>query len=231
MLDVAERLMQAAGADLGMVTTVVWEVDFLPGLKAFWYPDRLWRVEVPGCFDRVRMPDLVGHTEQDEWDLRDRTDRRRLYENLLVEGDQHMIMRWVDGALLVDVWTELVLPDEDPGGLGARSRGGIDRPEPWRVRRLRTRGPRSGPNGPGPGERPRSARHNLRWVRQYRSVATGTRSWAAAFSMPALSSLPWFRSWLLSSSCGAVLMCFSLLVVGEPSSAAAVPNGQRLLFS
>ena len=110
LLDVAERLMQAAGADLGMVTTVVWEVDFLPGLKAFWYPDRLWRVEVPGCFDRVRMPDLVGRTEQDEWDLRDRTDRRRLYENLLAEGDQQMIMRWVDGALLVDVWTELVLP-------------------------------------------------------------------------------------------------------------------------
>ena len=110
LLDVAERLMQAAGADLGMVTTVVWEVDFLPRLKAFWYPDRLWRVEVPGCFDRVRMPDLVGRTEQDEWDLRDRTDRRRLYENLLIEGDQHMMMRWVDGALLVDVWSELVLP-------------------------------------------------------------------------------------------------------------------------
>ncbi|WP_182481322.1 helix-turn-helix domain-containing protein [Nocardioides immobilis] len=112
MLDVAERLMQAAGADLGMVTTVVWEVDFLPGLKAFWYPDRLWRVEVPGCFDTVRMPDLVGHTEQGEWDLRDRTDRRGLYENLLVEGDQHMIMRWVDGALLVVAWSELVLPEK-----------------------------------------------------------------------------------------------------------------------
>lgn len=112
MLDVAERLMQAAGADLGMVTRVVWEVDFLPGLKAFWYPDRLWRVEVPGCFDTVVMPDLVGHTGQDEWDLRDRADRRRLYENLLAEGDQHMIMRWVDGALLVDLWAELVLPEK-----------------------------------------------------------------------------------------------------------------------
>lgn len=112
MLDVAERLVQAAGADLGLVTTVVWEVDFLPGLKAFWYPDRLWRVEVPGCFDTVLMPDLVGHTDKGEWDLRDRTDRRRLYENLMVEGDQHMIMRWVDGALLVDLWTELALPEK-----------------------------------------------------------------------------------------------------------------------
>lgn len=112
LLDVAERLMWAAGADLGMVTAVTWEVDFLPGLKEFWYPDRLWRVEVPGCFDRVRMPDLVGRSGQGEWDLRDRTDRRRLYENLLIEGTQHMIMRWVDGALLVDVWDELVLPDK-----------------------------------------------------------------------------------------------------------------------
>jgi transcriptional regulator with XRE-family HTH domain len=110
LLDIAERLMQAAGADLGMVTTVVWEVDFLPGLKPFHYPNRLWRVEVPGCFDIVRMPDMVGRTDQGEWNLRDRSDRPRLYENLLVEGDQHMIMRWVDGALLVDVWTELVLP-------------------------------------------------------------------------------------------------------------------------
>lgn len=112
MLDVAERLVQAAGADLGMVTTVVWEVDFLPGLKAFWYPDRLWRVEVPGCFDTVVMPDLVGHTDKGEWDLRDRTNRRRLYENLMVEGDQHIMMRWVDAALLVDVWSELVLPEK-----------------------------------------------------------------------------------------------------------------------
>lgn len=76
MLDVAERLVQAAGADLGMVTRVVWEVGFLPGLKAFWYPDRLWRVEVPGCFDTVVMPDLVGHTGQEEWDLRDQHRRR-----------------------------------------------------------------------------------------------------------------------------------------------------------
>jgi transcriptional regulator with XRE-family HTH domain len=112
MLDVAERLMLAAGADLGMVTTVVWEVDFLPGLKAFWYPNRLWRVEVPGCFDMVRMPDIVRHNERGEWDLRDRAQRRGLYENLLVAGTQYMIQRWVDGALLVDLWAELRLPEQ-----------------------------------------------------------------------------------------------------------------------
>ncbi|MDP9443544.1 MAG: transcriptional regulator [Actinomycetota bacterium] len=110
MLDVTERLLWAAGSDLGMVTQVVWEIDYLSGLKEFWYPSRLWRVEVPGCFDTVGMPDLIGQTGQDEWDLRKRDDRRHLYELLLIEGTQHMIQRWVDGALLVDIWDELKLP-------------------------------------------------------------------------------------------------------------------------
>jgi len=111
-LEVVERLMLAAGTDLGMVTAVVWDVDYLPGLKEFYYPSRLWRVEVPGCFDTVGMTDLVGHTGQDEWDLRVRSDRRGLYENLLVEGIPDMIQRWVDGALLVDIWPELRMPEK-----------------------------------------------------------------------------------------------------------------------
>lgn len=110
LLDVAERLMQAAGTDLGMVTTVVWEAELVTPVSGFFYPSRLWRVEVPGCFDIVRMADHVGGTDREEWDLRDRDDRRRLYENLLVAGDADQIMRWVDGALLVDVWDELNLP-------------------------------------------------------------------------------------------------------------------------
>ena len=110
LLDVAERLMQAAEADLGMVTMVRWEAEPVTPISGFFYPSRLWRVEVPGCFDTVRMPDCVGGTDQEEWDLRDRDDRRRLYENLLVKGDAEQIMRWVDGALLVDLWDELELP-------------------------------------------------------------------------------------------------------------------------
>ncbi|MGN6129058.1 MAG: helix-turn-helix domain-containing protein [Nocardioidaceae bacterium] len=110
LLDVAERLMQAAGADLGMVTWVRWEAELVTPTSGFFYPDRLWRVEVPGCFDTVRMADLVGGTDREEWDLRDRGHRRCLYENLLVKGDAEQIMRWVDGALLVDLWDELDLP-------------------------------------------------------------------------------------------------------------------------
>jgi transcriptional regulator with XRE-family HTH domain len=109
-LEVVERLMLAAGTDLGMVTAVVWDVDYLPGSKEFYYPSRLWRVEVPFCFAKVVMPDLTRQTRQGLWDLRDRADRRRLYEMLLVLGTPEQILRWVDGALLVDIWRELEIP-------------------------------------------------------------------------------------------------------------------------
>jgi hypothetical protein len=43
-------------------------------------------------------------------DLRDRTDRRHLYEILLTLGTPEELVRWVDGALLVDIWGELAIP-------------------------------------------------------------------------------------------------------------------------
>jgi len=56
------------------------------------------------------MPDLLKRTRQGLWDLGDRADRRRLYEMLLVLGAPEQILRWVDGALLVDLWRELEVP-------------------------------------------------------------------------------------------------------------------------
>jgi hypothetical protein len=109
-LDVTERLMWAAGCDLGIVTRVEFSDHFAPRIGTFHVPDRLWRVEVPMCFAKVVMPDLLKRTRQGLWDLGDRTDRRRLYEMLLVLGAPEQIMRWVEGALLVDLWRELELP-------------------------------------------------------------------------------------------------------------------------
>jgi hypothetical protein len=66
-------------------------------------PNRLWRVEVPQCFATVELDDRV-------WDLGVRSDRKRLYERLLRSGTEFMIFRWVDAALLVDLWPDLDLP-------------------------------------------------------------------------------------------------------------------------
>ena len=44
------------------------------------------------------------------FDLRDRHARARAYEIVLREGGPEDILRYIDGALLVDLWDELVLP-------------------------------------------------------------------------------------------------------------------------
>ena len=66
----------------------------------------------PDCFDTLRIPDLLQHTSQEDWNLKDRTDRRRAYEILIREGLPQQMIRWLDGALLIDLWDELDLPDE-----------------------------------------------------------------------------------------------------------------------
>lgn len=109
-LKVLMRLLAAADAEVSLRQRIDWSEHRAGGLPPFWVPSRLWRVPIPTCFDTVRMPDLIRLTEQDHWDLRDRTDRKRLYEMLLREGTPEMILRWVDGGFLVDDWRELELP-------------------------------------------------------------------------------------------------------------------------
>jgi hypothetical protein len=44
------------------------------------------------------------------FDLRSRADRARVYEIVLQEGTPADIVAYIDGALLVDLWKDLVLP-------------------------------------------------------------------------------------------------------------------------
>ncbi len=113
-LGVIERLVGEAGYTLRLDHTVDFK-RFSDGQTLYWIPDRLWRVEPRLCFGKVKFPDGVAHRESGEWqqryfDLADRGDRRRVYQFLLQAGIPVWIWRWVDGALLVDLWDELDLP-------------------------------------------------------------------------------------------------------------------------
>lgn len=44
------------------------------------------------------------------YDLRDRHQRARVYEIVLREGGPADVLTYVDGALLLDLWDEMVLP-------------------------------------------------------------------------------------------------------------------------
>jgi hypothetical protein len=59
----------------------------------------------------VRLPLRLNWSEPDRrFRLSVRHDRARVYETVLREGDAADIERYVDGALLVDQWVDLVLP-------------------------------------------------------------------------------------------------------------------------
>jgi transcriptional regulator with XRE-family HTH domain len=108
---VAARLLGALGCELTLRSRVEFIEHHPTGTEEFWAPNRLWRVPTPDCFATLRAPDLIGHTEQDEWNLTDPTDRRRCYEILIRHGLPQMMIRWLDGGFLIDLWDQLDLPD------------------------------------------------------------------------------------------------------------------------
>jgi transcriptional regulator with XRE-family HTH domain len=108
---VAARLFAVLGWELTLRSRVEFTEHHPEGIVAFWAPDRLWRVPTPDCFATIWVPDLLGHTEQDEWHLKDPADRRRAYEILIRRGLPQMMIRWLDGGFLVDLWDDLDLPD------------------------------------------------------------------------------------------------------------------------
>jgi hypothetical protein len=44
------------------------------------------------------------------FDLRDRSQRARVYEIVLREGTPDDVLGYLDGALLIDMWDDLVIP-------------------------------------------------------------------------------------------------------------------------
>lgn len=109
-LAVAERIVEAAGYHLDLVTEVHFTQHAAPTVRAFWVPDRLWRGKLPECFSKVYLDDETRFGGVAKFDLRRRPQRRRFYELLLRRGKPADLMDWIDGALLVDLWDDLKIP-------------------------------------------------------------------------------------------------------------------------
>ncbi len=112
-LEVVERLVDAADAELSVKPLVFWDYreDVMDGV-ARPVPERLWRVPTPLCFARVQVLAFRRETGgKDIWDLSDPKDRIEYYELMLRLGLDDMIEETVDGALLVEAWPHMNLPD------------------------------------------------------------------------------------------------------------------------
>jgi len=107
----AARLLAHAGYELVARPRIEFtELPIARGRSA-WVPEHLPRLDVDKAFSQVKLPLHLNWSARGRvFDLASRADRARVYELVLQEGRPADILAYVDGALLVDLWDELVLP-------------------------------------------------------------------------------------------------------------------------
>lgn len=104
--------MNAAGWNIALQPRVSFtEYPAPPGFRfPFTLPDQLWRLEAPACFRTIKFFDLIDD-DKFWWDLSIRADRKLVYERLLTYGSEATLVLYLDGALLIDLWNEMELPE------------------------------------------------------------------------------------------------------------------------
>lgn len=110
-LPTAERIFRAAGFELDLVSHPAFRESAAGRSHAVYVPEFLPRLPVDRALGRVRLPLHLNWSQPDrQFDLSDRRQRARVYEIVLREGTGADISRYIDGALLADLWPVLVLP-------------------------------------------------------------------------------------------------------------------------
>jgi transcriptional regulator with XRE-family HTH domain len=110
-LAVVERIVRTSGYELDLTPRVTFTSHVGTRGEPHAVPDRLWRLDVADALAEVVLP---GHLHWSgpsrPYHLSDRGDRARVYEVVLREGTKNDLLTYVDGALLVDLWDDLILP-------------------------------------------------------------------------------------------------------------------------
>jgi transcriptional regulator with XRE-family HTH domain len=110
-LATAERIIHAAGFDLDLTPHPIFREAAVAHGHAVYVPAVLPRLPLDRALRRVRLPLQLNWSQPGrEFDLSDRRQRARVYEIVLRDGTGEDIWDYIDGALLVDLWQDLVLP-------------------------------------------------------------------------------------------------------------------------
>ncbi len=110
-LATAERIVRAAGFELELAPRPDFREVPMGRGHGVYVPAFLPRLPVELALGRVRMPLHLNWSEPGRaYDLSDRRQRARVYEVVLREGTAQDIADYIDGALLVDLWPDLVIP-------------------------------------------------------------------------------------------------------------------------
>lgn len=109
-LATASRVLTAAGYELGATPRITFTERHAGFGRTVLVPSHLPRLDPAQAFATVTLPLHLNWSEPGrEFDLRERKQRARVYEIVLREGTEDDILTYVDGALLVDMWPDLVL--------------------------------------------------------------------------------------------------------------------------
>lgn len=112
-LATADRIVSVAGLHLDLEPTVTFARLRTRRGRVLHVPDCLWRLPLDRAFASVVPPVHLNWSGPGRvFHLAVRGERARLYEIVLREGRPADLLEYVDGALLVDVWPDLVLPRE-----------------------------------------------------------------------------------------------------------------------
>lgn len=110
-LRTAGRILAAAGFELSITPHAAFRRVTDDRGRPIWVPTGLARLSHERALATVELPLHLNWSERGRrFDLRDRRQRARVYEIVLREGGPEDVRAYVDGALLVDLWDELVLP-------------------------------------------------------------------------------------------------------------------------
>ncbi len=111
-LEVVERLLEAADAELAIKPIIDFDVREDPEIGTYLVPACLWSVSLPDCFSKVQVLGyLFKSREARVWDLSVEAERIAYYEWVIVLGTPELLLDSVDGVLLMQVWERLHLPD------------------------------------------------------------------------------------------------------------------------
>lgn len=110
-LETAARLLAAAGFELRIEPRVAFTEYATARGRTVAVPNSLPRLPVEQALATITLPLYLNWSAPGrQFDLRDRSQRARVYEIVLREGGSKDVLTYIDGALLVDLWDELVLP-------------------------------------------------------------------------------------------------------------------------
>ena len=105
------RLLESAGFELSAEPKVRFTEHRTRRGRPLPVPNQLWRLPLADAFAVVVLPTSLHWSRPGAtFDLGDRRQRARCYEVVLREGNPTDLLRYIDGALLIDLWNDLVLP-------------------------------------------------------------------------------------------------------------------------